>query len=146
MWDNTAHQCRQISSVGAKLSERLTEADLGGLRELSAADPRKIERVAQRSYPVRDKEKPSPDPHASELHSGSLLLLSPSLPVLPLPPASLLSCDNRCSNVCFRVQHTVWQPAAARGEEAASTARQPGGVGPAAPSPQDEEGDGCATP
>ena len=52
MWEDTQQQCRQVPSVGPKLGERLSEAGLGDLRAISAADPRQIERVTQKTFPV----------------------------------------------------------------------------------------------
>lgn len=51
MWDNSNQECRQLPGIGRLLSERLTAAGLGKLRDLETADARVIESVAQRHYP-----------------------------------------------------------------------------------------------
>jgi len=40
-----------VPGIGKLLSERLHAAGLGSLRQLAAADPRRIEAVTQRHYP-----------------------------------------------------------------------------------------------
>jgi len=51
MWDSTNVECMQLQSVGKQTSKLLAAAQLGTLRQLAAADPRKIEAVTQRHYP-----------------------------------------------------------------------------------------------
>nr|AKI32384.1 DNA helicase [Watanabea reniformis] len=51
MWDNSRHQCRQLAGVGRQMTERLAAAGISTLRELHAADPRRIESAAQRHFP-----------------------------------------------------------------------------------------------
>ena len=41
----------QVPGIGKLLSERLHGAGLGSLRQLAAADPRRIEAVTQRHFP-----------------------------------------------------------------------------------------------
>ena len=38
-------------SAGKQLAERLAAAGVGGLRDLDALDPRRIEAITQRNYP-----------------------------------------------------------------------------------------------
>lgn len=52
IWDQSKQQCRQMSNVGRVLAGRLTEHGFGTLQSLAAAEPRTIERAAQKPYPV----------------------------------------------------------------------------------------------
>ena len=51
IWDNSGVECMQLQGVGDKTSKLLAAAKLSKLRQLDAADPRKIEAVTQRKYP-----------------------------------------------------------------------------------------------
>ena len=51
IWDNSGVECMQLHGVGDKTSKLLAAAKLSKLRQLDAADPRKIEAVTQRKYP-----------------------------------------------------------------------------------------------
>ena len=51
MWDNCSAECMQLPGVGKQTSKALAAAKLSKLRQLEAADPRKIEAVTQRHYP-----------------------------------------------------------------------------------------------
>ena len=51
MWDSSCAECMQLQGVGKQSSKLLVAAKLGKLRQLAAADPRKIEAVTQRHYP-----------------------------------------------------------------------------------------------
>ncbi|KAK9831896.1 hypothetical protein WJX81_006765 [Elliptochloris bilobata] len=51
LWDNTRFECRQVPGIGKLLSERLHAAGLSPLRQLAAADPRRIEATTQRHFP-----------------------------------------------------------------------------------------------
>ena len=51
MWDNSSMECMQLQGVGKQTSKLLATASMGRLRQLAAADPRKIEAVTQRHYP-----------------------------------------------------------------------------------------------
>lgn len=51
MWQDTAVPIRQLPNIGKLISQRLGAAGLGSFGALAAADPRRIEAVAQRNYP-----------------------------------------------------------------------------------------------
>lgn len=48
LWASSARTAKQLPNIGKLMGERLAAAGLGGLRELEAADPRRIETVLQR--------------------------------------------------------------------------------------------------
>ena len=58
MWDNSSMECMQLQGVGKQTSKLLAAAKLGKLRQLAAADPRKIEAVTQRHYPFGRSHEP----------------------------------------------------------------------------------------
>ncbi|KXZ47537.1 hypothetical protein GPECTOR_34g696 [Gonium pectorale] len=51
MWDDSPQAARQLPDIGRLLAQRLAVAGLGALRQLAAADPRRIEAVTQKAYP-----------------------------------------------------------------------------------------------
>ncbi len=51
-------ECMQLQGVGKQTSKLLAAAKLGKLRQLAAADPRKIEAVTQRHYPFGRSRQP----------------------------------------------------------------------------------------
>ena len=51
MWDSTGVEVRQLPGIGRLLGDRLAGAGLGKLRQLAAADPRRIEAITQRNFP-----------------------------------------------------------------------------------------------
>lgn len=51
MWPGSLEECRQLPNIGKQLGSRLAASNMGSLRALFAADPRKIEAVTQRNYP-----------------------------------------------------------------------------------------------
>ena len=51
MWDDSQQQGRQLRNVGRQMSERLAAKGIATLRQLAAADARRIEIVTQRNYP-----------------------------------------------------------------------------------------------
>lgn len=56
MWDNSALECMQLQGIGKQTSQLLAAAKLSRLRQLEAADPRKIEAVTQRHYPFGEQQ------------------------------------------------------------------------------------------
>lgn len=51
MWDSSGVEVRQLPGIGRLLGDRLAGAGLGKLRQLEAADPRRIEAITQRHFP-----------------------------------------------------------------------------------------------
>ena len=51
MWEDSQQQSRQLRNVGRQMSERLAAKGIATLRQLAAADPRRIETITQRNYP-----------------------------------------------------------------------------------------------
>ena len=60
-WDSSSLQARQLPSITRAMARRLSDAGLGSLRQLEAADPRRIEGIAQRKYPFGE---PGPPPQS----------------------------------------------------------------------------------
>lgn len=58
MWDSSSMECMQLQGVGKQICKLLAAAKLGKLRQLAAADPRKIEAVTQRHYPFGESCQP----------------------------------------------------------------------------------------
>ena len=51
MWDSSGVEVRQLPGIGRLLGDRLAGAGMGTLRQLEAADPRRIEAITQRHFP-----------------------------------------------------------------------------------------------
>lgn len=51
MWPGSLEECRQLPNIGKQLGSRLAASNMGSLRALYAADPRKVEAATQRNYP-----------------------------------------------------------------------------------------------
>ena len=60
MWDCSSMECMQLQGVGKQTCKLLAAARLGKLRQLAAADPRRIEAVTQRHYPFGEPCRPLP--------------------------------------------------------------------------------------
>eukprot|EP00210_Caulerpa_lentillifera_P006131 g5858.t1 len=51
LWEDGNGQTKQLPNIGKLLSDRLTKGGLGKLKQLSRADPRKIEALTMKHYP-----------------------------------------------------------------------------------------------
>lgn len=51
IWEDGINQSKQLTNIGKLLSDRLTKGGLGKLKQLSQADPRKIEALTMKHYP-----------------------------------------------------------------------------------------------
>lgn len=101
MWDNSNQECRQLPGIGRLLSDRLTAAGLGKLRDLETADARVIESVTQRHYPFgTHSHLPRNDAQFSLRCLSSCIYLSACRPDALQEIRSSSSCRSAC--------HPVW--------------------------------------